>query len=128
AHAQESQSVGAGKPIRPTTLDAGIAPNFGPQTGGTPVIITSTGFTDVSSVTFGGVAATDVKYNATASSITAVTPAHAPGEVEVVVTNNAGQTIKQLRYTYTPPLGGGGAAAAAPKIDPPAGLAAGGEN
>src|SRR2546423_1037247 len=78
----------------------------------------------------GGHGGPAVKYNAPASSITAVTPAHAPGEVEVVVTNNAGQTIKQLRYTYTPPVGGGGGggAAAAPKIDPPAGLAAGGEN
>lgn len=126
AHAQESQSVGAGKPPGPATPVAGIAPTFGPSGGGTQVIITNTGFTDVKSVTFGGVAATNVQFDKAASAITAVTPAHAPGDVEVVVTNAADETTK-LRYTYTPQAGGGGAATA-PKIDPPAGPSAGGQS
>lgn len=122
---QESLSVGAGG--GPSGPAASISPLFGPSEGGTPVTIAHSGFADVRSVTFGGVEATQAVFDTATSNITAVTPPHAPGEVEVVATNAAGKTVK-LRYTYTPARGvvpGGGAAAGA-KITPPSGPAAGG--
>ncbi len=53
--------------------------------------LTGTGFTTGATVTIGGVAATSVVV-VSATSITAVTAAHAPGAVDVVVTNLDGQS------------------------------------
>ncbi len=64
----------------------GITPNSGPQTGGTAVTITGSGFTGSTGVTFGGVPATGVAV-VNDTTITATTPAHAPGAVNVVVQN-----------------------------------------
>ena len=63
-----------------------IAPGDGSTTGGTAVTITGTGFVAGATVAFGGIAATGVSV-ADATSITATTPAHAAGAVDVVVTN-----------------------------------------
>ncbi len=69
-----------------------VTANSGPAAGSTAVTIAGTGFsTTVTGVTFGGVAATSV-VRVSAISITCVTPAHAAGAVDVVVTNNDAQT------------------------------------
>ena len=63
-----------------------VTPNTGSTAGGTPVTITGTNFFNPSTVTFGGVAATNVVF-VSGTTITATTPAHAAGVVDVVVTD-----------------------------------------
>src|SRR5690606_11713985 len=87
----------------PTPPDAtGLAPTSGPETGGTEVTITGTGFTspNVTSVRFGGIPATDVTV-VDDTTVTAVSPAHAPGPVIVTVTSAAG-TDSAGTFTYLP--------------------------
>ena len=79
-----------------------IAPPSGPTAGGTPVTITGSNFVAGGSfgVTIGGANAAGVYVNPT--TITATTPAHAAGAVNVVITNNDGQSITGTNaYTYT---------------------------
>ena len=61
-----------------------LSPVVGTVTGGTPVTITGVNLGAVTGVSFGGVAATNVVVSPT--TITAVTPAHAVGKVDVSVT------------------------------------------
>ena len=78
-----------------------IAPTSGPLAGGTQVTITGTNFVSGGSfgVTIGGANAAGVFVNPT--TITARTPAHAAGAVNVVITNNDGQTVTGTNaYTY----------------------------
>ena len=79
-----------------------MSPNFGPTGGGTVVTITGTNFTGVTtSVTFGGASA-----NFTVNSliqITATTPAHAAGAVDVVVVTGAGTATASAAFTYLAP-------------------------
>jgi hypothetical protein len=63
----------------------------GTTAGGTSVTISGTGFKDGATVKFGGVAATSVSV-ASSTSITATTPPHAAGQVDVVVTNPDAQS------------------------------------
>lgn len=84
---------GEGDEKRGDKLAAGVVPtisavdpNVGPVAGGTPVTIKGTGFVEGMRVTFGGIAATAVNV-ASATSLTAVTPAHAAGVVDVQVAN-----------------------------------------
>ncbi|WP_216673652.1 IPT/TIG domain-containing protein, partial [Pyxidicoccus fallax] len=72
----------------PTLL--GLAPERGPGNGGTAVTLSGSGFAPGARVTFGGVAAPSVEV-ASPSSLTATTPAHAAGRVDVIVTNPDGQ-------------------------------------
>ena len=74
--------------VAPPTVTA-IAPTSGPTQGGTAVTITGTNFTGATAVTFGGTAATGVTV-VNATTITAVTPAHAAGVVDVAVTTPGG--------------------------------------
>ena len=69
-------------------LVTGIDPATGPTVGGTPVTITGGGFLPGATVSLGGVLATSVDV-ASATTITALTGAHAAGTVDVVVTNPA---------------------------------------
>jgi hypothetical protein len=62
-----------------------VSPIHGPLAGGTSVLITGRNFQLGSTVTFGGVAATDVTW-IDAEHIRCTTPAHAVGFVDVVVT------------------------------------------
>jgi PKD repeat protein/phosphatidylserine/phosphatidylglycerophosphate/cardiolipin synthase-like enzyme len=62
-----------------------VTPNSGPETGGTQVSISGSNFSAGSTVAFGGDAATNVNVVNT-TLITATTPAHAAGTVDVVVT------------------------------------------
>lgn len=75
--------LGVGGPPAPSI--SGIDPASGPSNGGTTVTIAGSNFQAGATVKFGGTAATVV--SVTSSSISATTPAHAPGDVDVVVTN-----------------------------------------
>jgi hypothetical protein len=66
-----------------------ISPLSGLAAGGTAITITGMGFTGATAVTVGGTAATSVVV-VDPGTITAVTPAHAVGTVDVVVTTPKG--------------------------------------
>jgi hypothetical protein len=67
----------------------GVLPLSGLAAGGTAITITGMGFTGATSVTVGGAAATAVVV-VNSSTITATTPAHAVGTVDVAVTTPKG--------------------------------------
>jgi len=75
----------------PAPTVTSVSPASGSSGGGTPVTITGTGFLAGATVSFGGAAATGVNV-VSSTSITATTPAHASGAVNVVVTNTDSQT------------------------------------
>jgi hypothetical protein len=79
-----------------------INPNAGPVTGGTPVTITGTNFTAPATVTLGGAAATGVSV-VSATTITATTPAHAAGIVDVAVTTGGSTASLANGYQYLVP-------------------------
>ncbi|MGW4371775.1 IPT/TIG domain-containing protein [Nocardia takedensis] len=75
----------------------GITPNQGSTAGGTTVVLTGTGLTDVTAVSFGGVAATSFTVDSD-TQITAVAPA---GTGIVVVTATApGGTSSGVSFVY----------------------------
>ena len=84
----------------PPTL-TGVSPASGTAAGGTSVTITGTGFLAGATVSLGGTPATGVTV-VSSTTITATTPAHAAGAVDVVV-SNAEQHAGTLPngYTYT---------------------------
>ncbi|HUY86767.1 MAG TPA: IPT/TIG domain-containing protein, partial [Acidimicrobiales bacterium] len=67
----------------PTVIS--ISPTSGPTTGGTTVTITGTNFTGATAVDFGTMAATSFSVSSS-TSITAVSPAARPGNLDVTVT------------------------------------------
>jgi outer membrane protein assembly factor BamB len=78
-----------------------VSPTSGRTAGGTAVNIVGSGFKTGATVTFGGNAATNVNVVSSAS-ITATTPPHPAGTVNVTVTNLNGQSGTLLNaYTYT---------------------------
>ncbi|HTM89353.1 MAG TPA: IPT/TIG domain-containing protein [Terriglobales bacterium] len=78
-----------------------ISPTSGPTNGGTAVTISGSNFAAGATVTLGGTSATNVTVVSSAS-ITATTPAHATGTVNVVVTNTDGQSATLSNgFTYT---------------------------
>jgi hypothetical protein len=81
-----------------------ISPNSGSINGGTAVTITGTNFVSGATVTFGGTAATNVTV-VSGTSITATTPAHAAGAVNVVVTDSSGSGTLTNGFTYTTSVG-----------------------
>ncbi len=90
-------------PPPPAPTVTGVSPSSGPTAGGTAVTVTGTGFLSGAGVTFGGTAATNVIVTS-ATQITASTPAHAAGGVNVVVTNSDGQSSTLTNgFTYTTP-------------------------
>jgi hypothetical protein len=85
----------------PAPTVTAIAPPSGSVNGGTAVTISGTNFVSGASVTLGGTAATNVSV-VSGTSITATTPAHAAGAVNVVVANSSGQSGTLTNgYTYT---------------------------
>jgi IPT/TIG domain len=74
----------------PAPMVTGIGPSSGPASGGTGVTIMGTGFQSGATVSLGGTAANNVVVGS-GTSITATTPAHAAGSVNVVVTNSDAQ-------------------------------------
>jgi hypothetical protein len=104
----------------PAPTVTGIAPTSGPAAGGTAVTITGTGFGAGATVTIGGSAATSVVV-VNATSITATTPAHTAGAVNVTVTNTDLQSGSCAGcFTYLAP------APTVSSIAPTSGPAAGG--
>ena len=73
----------------PAPRVTGISANLGPSAGGTSVVITGTGFTAATGVSFGGVPAASFTI-ASDISITAVAPVAPPGPVDVTVTSTGG--------------------------------------
>jgi hypothetical protein len=89
-------------PAPPPVTVTQVNPNNGPFAGGTSVTITGTGFLAGASVTFGGNAATSVVV-VNSTTITANTPAHAAGAVNVTVTNTDTTSGTLTNgYTYNP--------------------------
>jgi len=83
------------------TINA-VNPVAGPATGGTAVVVTGSGFSGGTTVSFGGVAATSVTI-VDANTITAVSPAHAIGTFDVTVTNGTTATLAGgFTYFVTP--------------------------
>jgi hypothetical protein len=96
-----------------------VTPASGSTLGGTIVTITGSNFVSGATVTFGGAAATNVTV-ATSSSITATTPAHVSGAVNVIVTNpdtENGTLVSGFTYFSTAPT----VASVAPNSGPMAG-------
>ena len=89
----------------PTPTVTGVAPSAGPRTGGTSVTITGTQFCNgLASVHFGATAASFSFVSNT--SITAVSPAHAAGIVDVTVTTAGGTSAISSadKFTFTTPV------------------------
>ncbi len=88
-------------PMAPTvTL---VEPRSGPARGGDVVILTGSGFATGAVVTFGGVPGSDVAVlDSIATRLRVVTPSHAVGMVDVVVTNPDGRSVTVAGgYTFT---------------------------
>lgn len=79
---------------------SGCAPATGDVAGGTEVVITGTRFIDVTSVTFGGTEATSFEVDSP-TQITAISPAHAQGVVDVIVTALGGVSVDEDDFEYT---------------------------
>jgi hypothetical protein len=94
----------AGADPAPTVTSC--SPSSGTTAGGTSVTITGADFVATpTSITFGGSAATSVSFT-NSTTLTCVTPAHAAGAVNVVVTNPDAQSGTGINaYTYTAPGG-----------------------
>jgi hypothetical protein len=81
----------------------GATPNTGGVAGGTAITIAGTGFAAGATVTVGGTAATGISVSS-ATSITATTPAHPAGAVDIVVTNPDAQSATLANgFTYRAP-------------------------
>jgi hypothetical protein len=81
-----------------------ITPNSGSTDGGAMVTISGSNFTAGATVSFDGTPATGVNV-ANASSITATTPAHTAGAVNVTVSNPDNQSATLMNgFTYTLPV------------------------
>ncbi|HEY2324746.1 MAG TPA: IPT/TIG domain-containing protein, partial [Thermoanaerobaculia bacterium] len=93
----KSANVNVGLPAVTVTS---VAPATGSINGQTAVSVNGTGFLSGATVTFGGTGATSVVV-VSATKITAVTPAHSAGSVNVTVTNtNTSAGTLTNGYTY----------------------------
>jgi IPT/TIG domain/Fibronectin type III domain/Cysteine-rich secretory protein family len=83
-----------------------VNPSAGPASGGTTVTISGCRFTGVTAVKFGSTAATNVNF-VSDTQITAASPAHAGGAVDVTVTTASGTSVINSAdgFTYTVPPG-----------------------
>ena len=95
----------AGSALSPTPFTytqqavVSIAPGSGPFQGGTTVTITGQNLVGTTSVTFGGVPATNLSV-VSPSQVTAVTPAGSLGNVEVAVSGSWGTVIAPGGFSY----------------------------
>ncbi|MBD9544758.1 cadherin-like beta sandwich domain-containing protein [Ensifer sp. ENS04] len=79
-----------------------VNPASGPAAGGTSVVISGNDFTGATAISFGGTAAASFTVDS-ATQITATTPAHAAGSVDLAVTTPGGTSTLTNAYTYIPP-------------------------
>jgi hypothetical protein len=91
-------------PAAPTF--SSCVPNTGPAAGGTSVTITGANFSAITSITFGGTAATSV-VTVNTTTATCTTPAHVAGLVNIVVTNANGSATGTNAFTYLAASSGG---------------------
>lgn len=97
----------AGQVVKTSTIDAlfevsditSVTPATGAAAGSTAVTIKGTNFAGATAVSFGGTPATSVVV-VDDTTITCVTPAHAAGAVNVVVTDDSGTVTETSGYTY----------------------------
>ncbi|MHB8647581.1 MAG: protease pro-enzyme activation domain-containing protein, partial [Thermomicrobiales bacterium] len=78
----------------------GTNPTIGPVTGGATVTFTGTNFQNGTTVSFGGVPATNVQV-VDSTTITAVTPAHAAGAADVEIVTGGIRFALSSAYTYS---------------------------
>jgi len=83
----------------PDPTISALSASSGPLSGGTNITITGTNFSGVTSVTFGGVPATNVQL-VNSTTITATTPAGSAGVTSVIVTTTSGSNAANSLYTY----------------------------
>ena len=88
--------------VTPPTIGS-MSPSAGPTTGGTAITITGTNLSGASSVTVGGVVATNMVVQSP-TTVTAVTPAGTAGTKNVAVITAGGTATLTNAFTYvTPP-------------------------
>lgn len=85
--------------VTPAPTLSSIDPTSGTVAGGTEVTLTGVDLTDTSGVTFGGDAATSVTV-VNDTTVTCVTPAHAAGAVDVVLTTPGGSDTLVGGFTF----------------------------
>ncbi len=87
-----------GTPVAPSVT--AVTPVSGPLAGGRTVVITGTGFTGATAVKFGATSSTFTVNSAT--KITATSPAHAAGQINIRVTTPLGTSaiVAADRYRY----------------------------
>ncbi|HCK85078.1 MAG TPA: hypothetical protein DHW63_11355, partial [Hyphomonadaceae bacterium] len=78
------------------------SPTSGPTAGGTSITIDGANFTGATAVTIGGVAASTFSVLSD-TTLSATTPAHAPGIVDITVTTPAGSGVGSGVFTYVAP-------------------------
>jgi hypothetical protein len=83
-----------------------ISPYSGSTSGGTTVTITGYGFTSGATVEFGGVSAQSVSYQSATGTLSAVSPSHAAGLVDITVTTPGGTsaTSSADQFIYGAPV------------------------
>ncbi|WP_216361192.1 putative Ig domain-containing protein [Caulobacter mirabilis] len=84
----------------PTPTVTAVSPTAGSTAGGTTVVITGTNLSNATAVTFGGTAATGYTINGP-TQITATTPPHASGVINVRVTTVGGTSATSANDQYT---------------------------
>src|SRR5712692_100651 len=98
-----------------TVLLSSIDPNTGPTAGGTTILLRGANFAAGATVMTGGVGAANVVVTS-AGTISATTPAHVTGTVDVVVTNPDSQTSTVSGgFIYVDPVGSGNSPGASGK-------------
>lgn len=109
-------------------------PDVGPTAGNTPVTLSGSNFLSGATVSFGGVASPSVTF-VNATTLTAVSPPHAAGTVNIVVTNPDGQSSNGVPFGYvasvpnpqpTAPTAPGGPPSPRPPSEPSVPTAPGG--
>jgi hypothetical protein len=90
--------------VATTPTVSAVTPATGPTAGGTTVTITGTHIDPLATVTFDGMGVTVASVASDGTSLTTVSPAHAAGAVDVIVTNpgNRSATVHNA-FTYLPP-------------------------
>jgi len=98
-----AKNNGGSNPPAPAPSVTSITPSSGSTVGGTSVTISGGNFAANATVAIGGSQASSVAV-VDSGTITALTPAHAAGAVDVVVTNTDGQSgTKTQAFTYVTP-------------------------